>query len=66
VNRQFEPAAFNMQLGLKDVNLVLSQAAQVRQKMPLANLLQHNMQQMIEKKGPDVDWSAVSQAADLN
>jgi 3-hydroxyisobutyrate dehydrogenase-like beta-hydroxyacid dehydrogenase len=65
VNRQFEPAGFSMQLGLKDVNLVLSQAAQVDQKMPLASLLQHNMQQLIEKKGADVDWSTVSQAADL-
>jgi 3-hydroxyisobutyrate dehydrogenase-like beta-hydroxyacid dehydrogenase len=65
VNRQFEPAGFSMQLGLKDVNLVLSQAAQVQQKMPLASLLQHNMQQLIEKKGPDMDWSTVSQAADL-
>ena len=65
VNRQFEPAGFSMQLGLKDVNLVLSQAAQVDQKMPLASLLQHNMQQLIEEKGPDVDWSTVSQAAEL-
>ena len=65
VNRQFEPAGFSMQLGLKDVNLVLSQAAQVQQKMPLASLLQHNMQQLIEKKGPDIDWSTISQAADL-
>jgi 3-hydroxyisobutyrate dehydrogenase-like beta-hydroxyacid dehydrogenase len=66
VNQQFSPAAFNMQLGLKDVNLVLSQAQQVHQKMPLASLLQQHMQQLIEKKGPDLDWSAVSQAADLN
>jgi 3-hydroxyisobutyrate dehydrogenase-like beta-hydroxyacid dehydrogenase len=65
VNRLFEPAGFSMQLGLKDVNLVLSQAAQVDQKMPLANLLQHNMQQLIEEKGPNVDWSTVSQAAEL-
>jgi 3-hydroxyisobutyrate dehydrogenase-like beta-hydroxyacid dehydrogenase len=65
VNRLFEPAGFSMQLGLKDVNLVLSQAAQVDQKMPLASLLQHNMQQLIEQKGAGVDWSTVSQAADL-
>ncbi|OQP61389.1 hypothetical protein A3860_06675 [Niastella vici] len=66
VNRQFTPAGFSMQLGLKDVNLVLSQAAQVEQNMPLASLLQHNMQQLIEKRGPDEDWCTVSQAADLN
>lgn len=66
VNQQFTPAAFSMQLGLKDVNLVLSQAQHVQQNMPLASLLQNHMQQLIEKKGPDLDWSAVSQAADLN
>ncbi|OQP53710.1 NAD(P)-dependent oxidoreductase [Niastella populi] len=65
VNKQFTPPAFNMQLGLKDVNLVLSQAQQVQQNMPLASLLQQHMQQLIEKKGPELDWSAVSLAADL-
>ena len=66
VNQQFTPAAFSMQLGLKDVNLVLSQAQHVQQNMPLARLLQNHMQQLVEKKGPDLDWSAVAQAADLN
>ena len=64
VNRQFEPAAFSMQLGLKDINLVLQQAGAVHQKMPLANLLQQHMQQMIEKKNPHIDWSAVAEAVD--
>jgi 3-hydroxyisobutyrate dehydrogenase-like beta-hydroxyacid dehydrogenase len=63
VTRQFEPAAFTMTLGLKDINLVLSQASQVQHKMPLANLLQHHMQQVIEKQSPDIDWSAVSEGA---
>ena len=61
VNREFEPAAFTMTLGLKDIDLVLSQASQVQQKMPLANMLQQHMQQVIEKQGPDIDWSAVSE-----
>lgn len=64
VNQQFEPAAFSMQLGLKDINLVLQQAAQVHQKLPLANLLQQNMQQVIEKKSPQIDWSALTLAID--
>jgi len=64
VNRRFEPAAFTMQLGLKDINLVLQQAAQVHQKMPLANMLQQHMQQMIEKKGAAIDWSAVADATE--
>jgi 3-hydroxyisobutyrate dehydrogenase-like beta-hydroxyacid dehydrogenase len=64
VNRQFKPAAFKMPLGLKDINLVLAQAAQVQQKMPLANLLHHNIQQVIEKDA-ELDWSALSEAANL-
>ena len=64
VNRQFKPAAFKMPLGLKDLNLVLAQAAQVQQKMPLANLLHHNLQQLIEKD-PELDWSAVALAAEM-
>lgn len=62
VTRQFEPAAFGIQLGLKDINLVLAQAAQVHQKMPLADLLQQNMQQVIAAKSANMDWSAVALA----
>ncbi|WP_207514443.1 NAD(P)-dependent oxidoreductase [Longitalea luteola] len=62
VNQQFKPAAFNMPLGLKDINLVLSQAAAVDNNMPFALLLKHHMQQLIEKD-PELDWSAVSLAA---
>ena len=64
VNKQFESGAFSMQLGLKDINLVLQQAATVHQKMPLANLLQQHMQQGIEKKNPQSDWSAVAEAVE--
>jgi 3-hydroxyisobutyrate dehydrogenase-like beta-hydroxyacid dehydrogenase len=59
VNQQFTPAAFSAQLGLKDLNLVLSQADQVQQKMPLADLLKRHMQEVI-KKDPEIDWSAVA------
>jgi 3-hydroxyisobutyrate dehydrogenase-like beta-hydroxyacid dehydrogenase len=64
VNKQFESGAFSMQLGLKDINLVLQQAATVHQKMPLANLLAQHMQQVIEKKNPHIDWSAVAEAVE--
>jgi len=59
VNQQFTPAAFTAQLGLKDLNLVLSQAGQVQQKMPLADLLKRHMLEVI-KKDPEMDWSAVA------
>lgn len=61
-NKQFEPAAFSMQLGLKDMNLVLQQAQQAEQPMPLAQLIQQHMQLLIKEGKQTTDWSAVSQA----
>lgn len=63
VNRAFEPAAFTMTLGLKDMKLVNQQAEQVQQPMPLANLLKQHMQQLVDSGKAHLDWSAVSLAA---
>jgi 3-hydroxyisobutyrate dehydrogenase-like beta-hydroxyacid dehydrogenase len=60
LQQKFEPAAFTMKLGLKDINLVLQQAASVGQHMATAELLQKNMQQLIDDGKENIDWSAVS------
>jgi len=60
LHQKFEPAAFTMKLGLKDINLVLQQAASADQSMPLASLLQKNMQQIVNSGKENIDWSAVS------
>lgn len=62
LQEKFEPAAFTAKLGLKDLNLVLSQAAAVKQPMPLAELLKSNMQQLVDSGQDQTDWSAVSTA----
>jgi 3-hydroxyisobutyrate dehydrogenase-like beta-hydroxyacid dehydrogenase len=62
LNKQFEPAAFTIKLGLKDMNLVLEQAATAKQSMPLAQLLQKNMETVIDSGKENMDWSAVSTA----
>lgn len=62
LEKKFEPAAFAMKLGLKDMNLVLEQAAAVKQPMPLAQLIQKNMETLIAGGNEDIDWSAVSTA----
>ena len=62
LQKKFEPAAFSMKLGLKDMNLVLQQAASANQPMPLASLIQKNMQHIINKGKENIDWSAVSMA----
>jgi len=60
LQKKFEPAAFTAKLGLKDMKLVLQQAASVNQNMPLANLLKNNMQQLVDNGKDQIDWSAVS------
>jgi 3-hydroxyisobutyrate dehydrogenase-like beta-hydroxyacid dehydrogenase len=62
LQQKFEPAAFTMKLGLKDINLVLQQAANTNQLMPLASLLQKNMEEIIARGKENIDWSAVSSA----
>ena len=62
LQKKFEPAAFTMKLGLKDMKLVMEQAARVNQQMPLANLLKENMQQLVSAGKDQIDWSAVSTA----
>jgi 3-hydroxyisobutyrate dehydrogenase-like beta-hydroxyacid dehydrogenase len=60
LQEKYEPAAFTAKLGLKDLNLVLSQAASVNQPMPLAELLKSNMQQLVDDGQDQTDWSALS------
>jgi 3-hydroxyisobutyrate dehydrogenase-like beta-hydroxyacid dehydrogenase len=65
IERQFDPAAFTMQLGLKDMKLVTQHAEQVQQPMPLANLLRQHMQKLVDNGKAEMDWSAVSLAAEV-
>jgi 3-hydroxyisobutyrate dehydrogenase-like beta-hydroxyacid dehydrogenase len=62
LQKKFEPAAFSMKLGLKDMNLVLQQAGSAGQSMPFASLLQSKMKQMVDNGKENIDWSAVSEA----
>jgi 3-hydroxyisobutyrate dehydrogenase-like beta-hydroxyacid dehydrogenase len=64
LNKKFEPAAFTAKLGLKDLNLVLQQAATANQTMPLAELLKKNMQELVNNGRGQADWSAVSTVVD--
>ena len=63
LQEKFEPAAFTVKLGMKDMNLVLQQAAAVDQQMPLAELIRNNMETLIRSGKENMDWSAVSTAA---
>jgi len=65
IQRKFEPAAFTAKLGLKDLNLVLQQAAAIDTFMPLAALLKENMQQLVASGKDQIDWSAISMVAGM-
>ncbi|GAA4320229.1 NAD(P)-dependent oxidoreductase [Compostibacter hankyongensis] len=60
LQRQFEPAAFSLELGLKDLNLVLDAAGNRGVRMPVANLVKERMQQSKAKGREQLDWSAFS------
>jgi 3-hydroxyisobutyrate dehydrogenase-like beta-hydroxyacid dehydrogenase len=61
--QQFDPAAFKLALGLKDVNLVLQNGNQTRTPMPLANLVHDRMVKAMANGKADLDWSCF--AADV-
>jgi 3-hydroxyisobutyrate dehydrogenase-like beta-hydroxyacid dehydrogenase len=67
--QRYQPALFQLSLGLKDVSLVLQTAASSKVPMPLASLL-HDRLLAAEAKGRgELDWTAlageVSEAAGL-
>ncbi len=66
LEQKFEPAAFTAKLGLKDMNLVLTQAGSVNQAMPMAALLKNNMQQLVNNGKAHIDWSAVSEGGRIS
>ncbi len=65
-NETFEPAAFAMKLGLKDMRLVLQLAQEVAAPMPLASLLHNQLLTGVAQGKGETDWSAMSQVAAKN
>ena len=55
----FKPAAFSLELGLKDATLIKNQAEITGAKMPLGNLIQQEYQQLFDDGYKDYDWSAL-------
>ena len=57
---EFEPAAFRLELGLKDVSLVLAAGDQLHAPLPLASLVHDHMIEAIAKGHAQKDWSALA------
>lgn len=57
---RFEPAGFRLQLGLKDINLILGAAAASVTPLPLASLLHDRWMASMAKGRANLDWSAIA------
>jgi 3-hydroxyisobutyrate dehydrogenase-like beta-hydroxyacid dehydrogenase len=60
---RFSPPGFRLPLGLKDINLVIQNAAEVTAPMPTASLLHDRFVSAIAKGRADLDWSAIALGA---
>ena len=56
---RFEPAAFTVALGLKDIRLALAAAESLRVPMPLGSLLHDRFLRLLAEGGESLDWSAL-------
>ena len=63
---QFEPAGFALQLGLKDVRLVLAAAEECAAPMPLASLIHDHLLSALAQGQGDMDWSSMTQVIARN
>ena len=64
--RRFEPAGFNMTLGMKDVRLLLGAAEELAAPLPLASMIHDHMLSAIARGQTKIDWSAIAEIAAEN
>jgi len=60
---QFEPAAFAMPLGLKDVSLALKASEELKAPLPLASLLRDHFLASLAKGRENWDWGGMAAVA---
>jgi 3-hydroxyisobutyrate dehydrogenase-like beta-hydroxyacid dehydrogenase len=63
---QFVPAGFALQLGLKDVRLVLAAAEECAAPMPLAGLVHDHLLSALAQGQGEMDWSSMTQVVARN
>ena len=59
-DRRFEPAGFQLKLGLKDLTLALQTASASATPMPVASLLRDRYISAVAKGRAEMDWSAAA------
>jgi 3-hydroxyisobutyrate dehydrogenase-like beta-hydroxyacid dehydrogenase len=65
-NREFDPAGFRLELGLKDAALALAAGDGAAVPLPVANVLRDHYLEAIAHGDAARDWSAVSESARRN
>ena len=63
VQGKYEPAAFALPLGLKDVRLVLQAAEAANVPMPIASVVRDRLITAMARGNQDKDWSVISRIA---
>lgn len=63
---QFEPAAFALRLGLKDIRLLLETAGECQAPMPVASLIRDQLLSALAAGQSEWDWSSVARIAARN
>jgi len=63
LERNFEPAKFKLELGLKDVRLVLAAGEAAEVPLPFASVLRDNFLDAVAHGAADKDWAAMSEVS---
>ncbi len=61
--QRFEPAAFSLRLGLKDVRLALHAGEAAHVPLPFASILRDHLLEAIAAGEADLDWAALARVA---
>ena len=59
-NQQYDPPGFKMDLGLKDINLLLRSADHLKIPLPLAGILNGRLLSGLAQSSENLDWSAIA------
>ena len=65
-DEKFEPAGFELKLGLKDMRLVLAAAEEYASPMPIASLVRDHFVDAIAHGQSELDWSSIAHVSARN
>ncbi|MFL6352216.1 MAG: NAD(P)-dependent oxidoreductase [Bryobacteraceae bacterium] len=65
-NEEFDPAAFMLKLGLKDIRLVIEAADELAAPMPLASLIRDHLLSGAAHGQAELDWSSLARVVARN